>query len=131
MNLINRDELKTKLDRGDEFKLVMTLTDWAFQAKLIPGSLNLASAEDVSTLLEKDDEIVVYCSDENCIGSKVAYDKLTRAITSTFGDTQVELLTGRRTAYRWTAIGPERMQRASYPPMSSMSCCSTSAENSV
>jgi len=79
MNLIDRDELKTKLDRGDDFKLVMTLTEWPFQAKHIPGSLNLANAGDVSTLLEKDDEIVVYCSDENCIGSKVAYDQLTRA----------------------------------------------------
>jgi rhodanese-related sulfurtransferase len=78
LNLIDRDELKKKLDRGDEFKLVMALTEWAFQAKHIPGSLNLANAGDVSTLLEKDDEIVVYCSDENCIGSKVAYDRLTR-----------------------------------------------------
>lgn len=78
MNLIDRNELKAKLDRGDDFKLVMTLTDWAFQAKHIPGSLNLANSGDVSTLIEKDDEIVVYCSDENCIGSKVAYDRLTR-----------------------------------------------------
>jgi len=30
MNLIDRDELKAKLDRGDDFKLVMTLTEWAF-----------------------------------------------------------------------------------------------------
>jgi len=27
MNLIDRDELKAKLDRGDDFKLVMTLTE--------------------------------------------------------------------------------------------------------
>jgi len=30
MNLIDRDELKAKLDCGDDFKLVMTLTEWAF-----------------------------------------------------------------------------------------------------
>ena len=78
MNLIDREELKAKLDRGDEFKLVMTLTDWAFQAKHIPGSLSVTKAEDAAALLNKDDEIVVYCSDEKCIGSRVAYDQLTR-----------------------------------------------------
>jgi hypothetical protein len=109
MNLIDRNELKAKLDRGDNFKLVMTLTDWAFQAKHIPGSSNLASAGDVSTLLGKDDEIVVYCSDENCIGSKVAYDQLTwGGVTATSGDTEAASRTGRNTTLRLRVIGPER-----------------------
>ena len=79
MDLIDRDELKAKLDRGDEFKLVMALSDWAYQAKHIPGSLNVTNSADAASLLEKDDEIVLYCSDENCIGSRSAYDQLTRA----------------------------------------------------
>ena len=57
---IDRDELKGKLDRGDDFKLVMTLGEWGFRAKHIPGSLNLSSPEQVEGMLDPKDEIVVY-----------------------------------------------------------------------
>jgi hypothetical protein len=36
MNLINREELKQKLDRGDKFKLINALGEWAFNAKRGP-----------------------------------------------------------------------------------------------
>ncbi len=58
--MIERDELKAKLDRGDDFKLVMVLGEWGFNAKHIPGSLNLSSPAQVPTMLNPDDEIVVY-----------------------------------------------------------------------
>ncbi len=77
MNLISRDELKEKLDRGDDFKLAMVLGDWAFQAKHIPGSLNIAAPQAALEAFDPGDEIVVYCSDPNCIASKVAYQRLT------------------------------------------------------
>ena len=57
---IERDELKAKLDRGDDFKLVMVLGEWGFRAKHIPGSLNLSSPEQVPQMLDPKDEIVVY-----------------------------------------------------------------------
>lgn len=38
-------ELKEKLDRGDDFKLVMVLGDWGFRAKHIPGSLNILAPD--------------------------------------------------------------------------------------
>ena len=57
---IDRDELKTKLDRGDTFKLVMVLGEWGFRAKHIPGSLNLSSIDQVAGLLDPKDDIVVY-----------------------------------------------------------------------
>ena len=41
MNLISREELKEKLDRRDDFRLVMVLGDWAFRAKRIPGPSTL------------------------------------------------------------------------------------------
>ena len=47
IDTISRDELKAKLDRGDDFKLVFTLGDWAFQAKHIPGSLNISNPDDI------------------------------------------------------------------------------------
>ena len=39
MQLIGRDDLKQKLERKDNFQLVMTLGDWQYRAKHIPGSL--------------------------------------------------------------------------------------------
>ena len=73
MNTIGRDKLKEKLDRGDDFKLVMTLSEWAFEAQHIPGSISVTRPEDASKYLEPDDEIVVYCSNEQCIASQVVY----------------------------------------------------------
>jgi rhodanese-related sulfurtransferase len=77
MNLIARDELKEKLDRGDDFKLVCALSEWAFQAKHIPGSLHVDNPQNATKMLDKTDEIVVYCSDPNCPSSKYAYHLLT------------------------------------------------------
>ena len=77
METISRDELKTKLDRGDDFKLVMTLAEWAYQMSHIPGSINVTSMPAAQELLKTDDEIVVYCSDEQCLASRAAYMYLT------------------------------------------------------
>ena len=76
MNLISREELKEKLDRGDDFKLAMVLGDWAFRAKHIPGSLNITTPAAAKEALDRNDEIVVYCSDVPCIASQVAYQRL-------------------------------------------------------
>ncbi|MCK5313828.1 MAG: rhodanese-like domain-containing protein [Anaerolineales bacterium] len=76
MELISRDELKVKLERGEDFKLVMVLGEWAYQAAHIPGSLHFNSIEEGLKALSKDDEIVVYCSDPNCIASIAAYNHL-------------------------------------------------------
>ena len=77
METISREELKAKLDRGDDFKLVMTLAEWAYQMSHIPGSLNITSMPAAQELLKPDDEIVVYCSDEQCLASRAAYMYLT------------------------------------------------------
>ena len=77
MNLIDREELKAKLDRGDDFKLVCALSEWAFKAKHIPGSIHVDAADKALELLDPSDEIVVYCSDPNCPASKYAYHILT------------------------------------------------------
>ncbi len=60
MNLISREEVKEKLDRGDDFKLAMVLGDWQFRAKHIPGSLNIRTLEIAWEVLDPDDEIVIY-----------------------------------------------------------------------
>ena len=52
MNLISREELKEKLDRGDKFKLVNALGEWAFNAKHIPASINISKIEDARKILD-------------------------------------------------------------------------------
>ncbi|MEQ8673743.1 MAG: rhodanese-like domain-containing protein [Aggregatilineales bacterium] len=77
MNTITREELKAKLDRGDHFKLVMTLTEWHFRAMHIPSSIWVSSVDDALSQLGRDEEIVVYCADVNCVASGTAYHLLT------------------------------------------------------
>ena len=77
MNLISREELKEKLDNKEDFKLVFTLSDWHYRVKHIPGSLNLYKPEEALKVLDQDDEIVVYCSNEACPASRFAYAFLT------------------------------------------------------
>ena len=76
MNLISREELKVKLDRKDEFKLVMALGEWHFRAAHIPSSIHIEGPDAAAKLLELDDEIVVYCSNEACLASRIAYEQL-------------------------------------------------------
>jgi rhodanese-related sulfurtransferase len=76
MQLISRDELKQKLERKDQFQLVMALGDWQYRAKHIPGSLHFATLEEALVELSPDEEIVVYCSNSACPASVIAYEYL-------------------------------------------------------
>jgi rhodanese-related sulfurtransferase len=78
MNLITRDELRAKLDRGDEFKLVMTLSEFAYRAKHIPMSLHFETVKEIGAL-NPGEELVVYCADVQCSASIYAYYLLDRA----------------------------------------------------
>ncbi len=76
MRLISRKELKEKLDQREDFRLVMVLDKNAFRAKHIPCSLNIFWPEICQGLLNLEDEIVVYCSNEACIASINAWKML-------------------------------------------------------
>ena len=76
---IGREELKAKLDRGDDFKLVMAMHEWGFRAAHIPGSLHYNTVEEAGEDLDLDDEIVVYCTDPACVASQLAYQWLIEA----------------------------------------------------
>lgn len=64
--MITRDELKQKMDAGEDFLLVETLGRTAFEHQHLPGAINLPPdriAELAPELLpDKNSEIVVYCS---------------------------------------------------------------------
>jgi rhodanese-related sulfurtransferase len=78
MNLISGAELRSKLDRKD-LKLVFTLGEWQYRAMHIPGSLNipcspsLYASDEALEGMDPDDEIVVYCSNEDCWASISTY----------------------------------------------------------
>ena len=76
MREISAEELKSKIDRGDDFRLVMTLGDLAFQGKHIPGSIDLHEPEALLAELDAEEHIVVYCSDRLCPASMMAYNFL-------------------------------------------------------
>lgn len=78
MELITREELHAKLERGDEFRLVMTLAAPAYGQKHIPRSLCLETAADALAALDREEEIVVYCADAACAASIYAYYALER-----------------------------------------------------
>jgi rhodanese-related sulfurtransferase len=73
---INREQLKTRLEDGEPIKLVMALDRWVFDAKHIPGSLHFDDPDDLYSSLQKDDEIVVYCSNVDCLSIVALYRAL-------------------------------------------------------
>jgi len=75
---IDPEELTAKLDRGDDFKLIMALNRWAFDAKHIPGSLHFDTPDALYAAVRPDDEIVVYCSNVDSLSSVALYRDLVR-----------------------------------------------------
>ncbi len=69
MATISRDELRSKLDRGDEFLLVETLPEEQYRHTHLPGAINLPPdevRESAPELLpDKHADIVVYCGSPN------------------------------------------------------------------
>lgn len=75
---IGREELKAKLDRRDDFKLIMALTRWAFDAKHIPSSIHFDTPDELYAAIGPDDDVVVYCSNVDCLSSVALYRDLVR-----------------------------------------------------
>ena len=73
---IDRELLRTRLARGDDFKLVMVGSDFAFRAKHIPRSLHFATSAETFAALRESDDIVVYCSNLDCHASVALAQKL-------------------------------------------------------
>jgi rhodanese-related sulfurtransferase len=68
---ITADELKQKLDRGDEFVLIDALAPMVYAHSHLPRAINMPPAAVEATRCSKrmpnlDTEIVVYCANSNC-----------------------------------------------------------------
>jgi rhodanese-related sulfurtransferase len=75
---IGREELRAKLDRGDDFRLIMALNRWAYDAKHIPGSIHFDTPDELYMAIRPDDEVIVYCSNVDCLSSVALYRDLVR-----------------------------------------------------
>ena len=63
---ISREELKEKMDRGDQFFLVDTMEEPYYRHSHLPGAINIPLEEierATEVIPDKDAEIVVYCMD--------------------------------------------------------------------
>jgi rhodanese-related sulfurtransferase len=62
---ISREDLKAKIDRGDDFVLVETLSEEQYQHAHLPGAVNLPPDQvrelASEVLRDKDADVVVYC----------------------------------------------------------------------
>jgi rhodanese-related sulfurtransferase len=72
-DLIDTQELKAKLDRGDDFKVVMTLGEWEYRTTHIPGSMRISTVQEAIEALDPKDEIVLYDSGPSCPASRLAF----------------------------------------------------------
>jgi rhodanese-related sulfurtransferase len=63
---ISRDELKAKIDRGDNFTLLETLAPTAYEHAHLPGAINMPPQQvtqlAAKLLPDKQADIVVYCA---------------------------------------------------------------------
>lgn len=55
------------------------LSEWAFRAVHIPGTIHADTLEKAGERLDRDDQIVVYCANPNCHASIGLYQALVQA----------------------------------------------------
>jgi len=70
---IGREELQRKLAGGGALRLVMCRPEREFQTKRIPGSIHFETRDEMLAGLKRDDEVVLYCTNTECLASQVVY----------------------------------------------------------
>jgi rhodanese-related sulfurtransferase len=77
---INREEIKTRLDRGEPITLVEALPPKYFDHAHLPGAINIPHDQvrelAPSLLPDREALIAVYCASTECNNSKIATDLL-------------------------------------------------------
>jgi rhodanese-related sulfurtransferase len=77
---VSREELRAKLDHGDDFVLVDALAPIAFARSRLPGAINLppdwVDERAARRIPDRATEVVVYCADVDCESSVVVGQRL-------------------------------------------------------
>jgi rhodanese-related sulfurtransferase len=63
---ISREDLKEKIDRGDEFVLLEVLSEESYRREHLPGAIRFQDMDIIAELIpDKSAEVVAYCSNFN------------------------------------------------------------------
>ena len=66
MKTISREDLKEKIERGDDFVLLEVLSEASYNRAHLPGALRFQDMDLIPDLLpDKTTEVVAYCSNFN------------------------------------------------------------------
>jgi len=66
LKTIDREELKAKIDRGDDFLLLEVLGEASYNRGHLPGAVRYEGRDQVSGLApDRSTEVVAYCSNFN------------------------------------------------------------------
>lgn len=81
METIDRTDLKQKIDQGEEMTLIEVLSENDFEDFHLPGAINIPLGSEnfedrVQAAAAKDDQVIVYCKDEDCDASPKAAKRL-------------------------------------------------------
>ena len=71
VRILGIEELKAKLDRGDEFVFVMAMDQRRFEKAHIAGSISYDTFEAQVAALDRSVEVVFYCTNPACVASRV------------------------------------------------------------
>jgi rhodanese-related sulfurtransferase len=78
MKTITREELKAKIDRGDDFVLLEVLREESYQRAHLPGAIRFQNLDLAPELLpDRSAQIVAYCSNFNWHSSTRVVRELT------------------------------------------------------
>jgi rhodanese-related sulfurtransferase len=77
---VSREELRAKIERGDDFVLVDALAPIAYARSRLPGAINLppdwVAERGPRRIPDRSSEIVVYCADVDCESSVLVAERL-------------------------------------------------------
>jgi rhodanese-related sulfurtransferase len=60
---ISREDLKEKIDRGDQFVLLAVLSETSYGRAHLPGAIRFQQIDSIPDLLpDRNTEVVAYCS---------------------------------------------------------------------
>ena len=63
MKTISREDLREKIDRGDDFVLLEALSEASYERAHLPGAIRFQDMDSIPDLLpDKTTEVVAYCS---------------------------------------------------------------------
>jgi rhodanese-related sulfurtransferase len=66
MKIMDREALKEKIDRGDDFLLLEVLGEASYRREHLPGAVRYEGRDQVEGLVrDRSTEIVAYCSNFN------------------------------------------------------------------